>query len=375
MAHDIRALERLAPSADLSPLERPRPAESTPKSAICTSEVHIADTSDRPRRSIVPGLALVAAAVAAAFAANAALPSLSPLVLSVVLGAVAANLGLVPDAARPGTTFAAKRLLRAGVVLLGLQLAVGDMLALGGTGLALVVVVVTATFFGTQWVGRRLGLSPGLALLVATGCSICGASAVAAMEGVSDADEEDVAYAVALVTLCGSLCIALLPVLQGPLGLDAAAFGTWTGASVHDVGQVVATASSAGAVALSAAVVVKLTRVVLLAPLVAGVSLARRRQGQATPARGTRRPPLLPLFVAGFLASVALSSTGIVPDGWLANAKTLEKVLLSAALFGLGTGVQLSKLRRIGGRPLVLGLGAWALVAVVSYAGVLVIGV
>jgi len=315
-------------------------------------------------------------AVAAAFAANAAVGSLSPLVVSVALGAILANLGLVPDAARPGATFAAKRLLRVGVVLLGLQLAVGDMLALGGKGLALVVVVVAATFFGTQWVGRRLGLSPGLSLLVATGYSICGASAVAAMEGVSDADEEDVAYAVALVTLCGSLCIALLPVLQGPLGLDATAFGTWTGASVHDVGQVVATASSAGAVALHAAVVVKLTRVVLLAPLVAGVSLARRRHGETgRPAAAVRRsPPLLPLFVAGFLAAVALRSTGIVPDGWLASAKTLEKVLLSAALFGLGTGVQLSKLRRIGGRPLVLGLGAWALVAVVSYAGVLVIG-
>ena len=357
MAHDFRALERLAPSADLSPLERRQP-----------------DTSERTHRSIVPGLALVAACVAIAFAANAAVDSLSPLVVSVVLGAMVANVGLVPEAARPGTTFAAKRLLRAGVVLLGLQLAVGDMLALGGKGLALVVVVVTATFFGTQWVGRRLGLSPGLSLLVATGYSICGASAVAAMEGVSDADEEDVAYAVALVTLCGSLCIALLPVLQGPLGLDATAFGTWTGASVHDVGQVVATASSAGAVALHAAVVVKLTRVVLLAPLVAGVSLARRRHGKAVPARGTRRPPLLPLFVAGFLAAVALRSTGVIPDGWLANAKSLEKVLLSAALFGLGTGVQLSKLRRIGGRPLVLGLGAWGLVAAVSYAGVLVIG-
>jgi uncharacterized membrane protein YadS len=122
-------------------------------------------------------------------------------------------------------------------------------------------------------------------------------------------------------------------------------------------------------------VVVKLTRVVLLAPLVAGVSLARRRHGQAVSAGGTRRPPVLPLFVAGFLAAVVIRSTGVVPTSWLGDVKALEKVLLSAALFGLGTGVQLSKLRRIGGRPLILGLGAWALVAVVAYGGVLVIGV
>lgn len=360
VAHDVRAVEAVAPTADLRPLDR-----------VPTS----------PRRSagrgrLMPGLALVAACVASAFGISRVVPSASPLVLSVVLGALLANLGWVPDTARPGTTFAAKRLLRAGVVLLGLQLAVADVFDLGARGLALVVVVVAATFFGTQWAGRRLGLSPGLSLLVATGYSICGASAVAAMEGVSDADEEDVAYAVGLVTLCGSLCILVLPALRGPLGLDATAFGTWVGASVHDVGQVVATASTGGAVALQAAIVVKLTRVVMLAPLVAGVSISRRRHGAIAESSraGAARPPLLPLFVVGFLAAVALRSTGVVPEGILDIARTVERLLLCAALVGLGTGVQFARLRKVGGRPLVLGLGAWALVGVTAYIGVLLAG-
>lgn len=367
MAHDVRALEALAPSAELGPLDPDRRSRSHPTGSF----------GDRLIERL-PGLAFVAGCVTVAFAVHAAVPSASPLVVSVALGALLANVRLVPAAANPGTTFAAKRLLRVGVVLLGLQLAVGDVFALGGRGLALVVGVVTATFFGTQWAGRRLGLSPGLSLLVATGYSICGASAVAAMEGVSDADEDDVAYAVGLVTLCGSLCILVLPALRGPLGLDAMAFGSWVGASVHDVGQVVATASSSGALALQAAVVVKLTRVVLLAPIVAGVSLRRsRRSGPAgtvrTPTGG--RPPMLPLFVVGFLGAIALRSTGLVPNDWLAVARTVERLVLCAALVGLGTGVQLSRLRRVGGRPLVLGIGAWALVAVVAYLGVVVTGV
>lgn len=133
------------------------------------------------------------------------------------------------------------------------------------------------TFTATRWLGRRLGVPPARALLVATGFSICGASAVAAMEPVADGDEQDTGIAIALVTLCGSLAILLLPALRGPLGLDPTAFGSWVGASVHDVGQTVATADRVPG-ALTAAVVVKLSRVVLLAPLVTGVSLARNRR-------------------------------------------------------------------------------------------------
>ena len=147
-----------------------------------------------------------------------------------------------------------------------------------------------------------MGVSPGTSLLVATGFSICGASAVAAMDGVTGNEEDEVVTAIVLVTLFGSLAIVVLPLLQHPLGLADVEFGLWTGASVHDVAQTVATASVVGPSALAAAVVVKLTRVVLLAPVVAGVSLWRRRGETAV--YGTWRPPLVPLFVVGFLAMV-----------------------------------------------------------------------
>jgi uncharacterized integral membrane protein (TIGR00698 family) len=230
--------------------------------------------------------------------------------------------------------------------------------------------VVTATFFGTRWLGRRLGLGHGMSMLVATGCSICGASAIAAAEPFSDAAEEEVAYSVALVTLCGSLAIVVLPPLGRWFGLDSQTFGAWVGASVHDVGQVVAAASTRDTVALSTAVVVKLTRVAMLAPLLAFVAVAARQraargEGRA-PGIDAKRPPLLPLFVVLFLAAVALRTVGAVPVGWLDGIKTIETVLLGAGLVGLGSAVDLRRLRVLGGRPLVLGLVSWALVAGVS---------
>lgn len=344
-------------------------------------------TTCRARRHLAvlgPGFLGVAGVVVLSHWISELIGWLSPLVASVGIAAVLSNLGLVPDVARPGLCFAAQRILRVGVALLGFQLALGQMLDLGAPGLAVVAAVVTATFFGTQWAGRRLGLSRDLSLLVATGYAICGASAIAAMDGVIEAEDEETAYAIGLVTLCGTLSIAALPALRIPLGLDAVAFGSWVGASVHDMGQAVATAATGGSSALKAGVVVKLTRVVLLAPIIAGVSLSRRRARARLAAPGTtgpidttdriRKPALVPAFVVGFLAAAAIRSTGILPPTLLEGIQTLDTVLLAGALAGLGAGVDVKRLWGVGGRPLALGLGAWILVAGVSYLAVRLVG-
>ncbi|MFE7563048.1 YeiH family protein [Kitasatospora sp. NPDC057500] len=339
-----------------------------------------------------PGLLLAALGVAAAFAVHQAVPAVPSLTAAVLLGVAAAHLpGLRPvvrGVARPGLSTAGKRLMRLGIVLLGLKLGLDDVLGLGWATVAMVLAVVAATFAGTLWLGRRLGLPGDQPLLVATGYSICGASAIGAVSQAAGSEEEDVAASVALVTLCGTLAIAVLPLLQHPLGLDTGGFGRWVGASVHDVGQVVATAQSGGAGALREAVLVKLMRVVLLAPLVAGVAVAarraRRRAGAAQTGdvpegtapdgavrAGGKRPPLVPLFVAGFLAMIALRTTGVVPERALTLAGDAQELLLAAALFGLGSAVHLPTMVRTGGRLALLGLGSWVVVAGVSYAGVL----
>jgi uncharacterized integral membrane protein (TIGR00698 family) len=332
---------------------------------------------ERPRRraaaarALLPGLLGVAAATAVAYAISAVWPAVNPSSMAVLLGLLWANTGWHRPVVRPGTRFAGHRLLRVAVVLLGLQLSVPALLRLGGRGLLVVLVTVTVTFFGTQLLGRALGVPRPLRLLVATGFSICGASAIAAMEPVADGEPGDTGVAVALVTLCGSLAILLLPLLRVPLGLDVSSFGSWVGASVHDVGQTVATASRVPG-ALSTAVVVKLSRVVLLAPLVAGVGYVRRTRTTSTGQR--RRTPPMPLFVAGFLAAVLAASVLPLPGALLSVAHWAQGLLLTAALVGLGTGIHLPTLRRTGGRALALGGLSWLLVASVAYVGVRLAG-
>jgi uncharacterized integral membrane protein (TIGR00698 family) len=325
-------------------------------------------------RRDAPGLLAAALATAVAALVHHLAPAVSPMTAAVALGVLVGNLrmggvGVLPTATRPGLGVAAKRVMRLAVVLLGLKLAVSDILSLGWPSLVLVCLVVAATFFGTQWLGRKAGLPGDQPLLIATGFSICGASAVAAMNGVTESEERDTVTAVALVTLCGTLAIAVLPLLHHPLGLSDLQFGRWTGASVHDVGQVVAIGQTAGPAALGQAVVVKLMRVALLAPLVTGVALARsRRSGRAA---GEKRPAPLPLFLVGFLACVAIRSTGVLSPGVVNTAGTVDELLTAAALFALGSTVDVRSLLRTGRKALLVGLASWALIATVSYAGML----
>ncbi len=336
----------------------------------------------------VSGLVIAFVAAVIGYGVHELFATVSPHVVAVVLGAVAANTGVVRARHRCGLRMAGKRVLRIGIVLVGFRLSLNEVGDLGPRALAAVCIVVAITFTGTRWLGRRLGMSPSLSLLVATGYSICGASAIAAAEPFADATEEEVAYSIALVTLCGSLAIAVLPPLGALFGLSSHDFGAWVGASVHDVGQVVAAASTRDAVALKAAVVVKLTRVALLAPLLMGIAVASRRRaaepaGQEVPTPSApvvapgptstataKRPPLLPLFVALFLAAVVVRTVSDIPQPGLDAIQVAETILLGAGLFGLGSGVDIGRLRRLGGRPLALGLISWILVGTAALAAV-----
>lgn len=319
----------------------------------------------RPLASLAPGLLAAAAAVAAAFGAHAAMPAVPALTACVVLGAVASNMPLPPTATAmrarllPGMGFAARRLMRVGIVLLGLQLVIADVAALGWLGIGAIGGVVAVAFAGTWALARLFRLPGDEPVLLAAGFSICGASAIGAM-AQARGTQRDAATPVALVTLCGTLAIAVLPALAPLFGLAPVDFGYWVGASVHDVGQVVATAQTAGTAALAAAVVVKLVRVLALAPVALLGSLAARRSGAHA---GGARTPLVPLFVAGFAAMVAVRSTGLPSEDLLEAARVAQELLLGAALVGLGYAMDLVALFRNAGRATAVALSAWAVVA------------
>jgi uncharacterized integral membrane protein (TIGR00698 family) len=211
---------------------------------------------------LLPGLLLVAAGTAAAlllhawFGRQGWLTGVGSLTIAVVLGIAVTNAGVRQPALRPGTKLATAKLLRFGVVLLGLSLSLPAVLRLGPAVLAVVVATVTITFTATRWIGARLGVSPTQSLLVATGFAVCGASAVAGMQAAVDADEDEVAAAIAGVTVFGGACMFALPVLGPAIGLSDTQTAVWAGSSVHEVAQVVAAAGPLGASALATAVVV-----------------------------------------------------------------------------------------------------------------------
>ena len=331
--------------------------------------------------TLAPGLGAAAVAVVLATAVTGIVPGVSAAVIAVVLGVALTNLGGLHRSLAPGLGFASRKVLRLAIVLLGLQIALPELLALGWRALAVVAAGTGVTFAATRWIGGRLGVSPRRSLLIATGVSVCGAAAVAAMHEVAGSDDDDVAAAVGVVVLYGSASIVTLPLLAGALGLTPQQLGLWAGASVHEVAQVAAIGAAAGAGVLVSAVAVKLARVVLLAPIVGLTSLSLRRTavdrsetGRAGSAgNAVRRPPVVPLFVAGFVAAVAARSLGMVPPEITRAVPGLTAVLLAAALFALGTGVDLRRLAR-GGRSLLLGGIATAIIGGISLLGVVVVG-
>jgi len=317
--------------------------------------------------SLLPGLVVVAVATALGRLVSLAVPAASPLVVGVLLG-IGWRLwfGDRPEFA-PGLRFAQTWLLRLGVMLLGLQLSVGNIVHLGLPVFLVVLVGVASCFAATVWLGRRARLGTARSLLLATGVSICGASAVAAANEVVDGAEEDVATAVASVTLLGTAAIGLVPLLGPLVGLTGVELGLWAGASVHEVGQVVAIGGAAGAAVLSAAVVVKLTRVALLAPLVVCLGIWRRRGSTADLA--ARRPPVLPWFVTGFLVLLAIRSTGTVPATVVSISDFAGGVLLCAGMVGLGAAVDLRAVIRTSPRSLAVAATASTILAAVTATG------
>lgn len=324
-------------------------------------------------RHVATGLAL-AGAVTTAATALGGLADVSPLALSLLAGVSVGSLPAMSSLAGAGLQVARGGLLRLGVALLGFRLALESLLEVGVVPLLAVVAASALTFISVFLVARWMGLDAHLGLLMGAGFAICGASAVVAVAGVLDGDEEDVAYAAGITTVAGTISLFALPAAAATLGVTPEGLGFWAGASVNDVGQAVATASLGGAAALEVGVITKLARVVLLAPLLVLLGAAARRRSART-ARGERssRSPL-PWFVIAFLIAGGLRSTGVLPDAIVEWARVLDGAFLGAGLFGVGAGVDLQVVRRAGARPLLLGSLAWSTVVMLGLAATVAVG-
>lgn len=325
------------------------------------------------RRSL-PGLALalVIAVLAISIRRIPALAMVSPLMIAILAGILVGNFYRLPAQFEVGLSFSSRGILRCAIGLLGLQLSVTQIVAIGIDVIVIVVCTVAIAFIGIGWLGRLLRVDPKLSDLVAAGTSICGASAIAAMSTVNQASEEDVAYSMGVVTALGTLLMFLLPVAAHFLDLDARAFGIWAGASIHEVAQVTGAAFQFSNAAGETSVVVKLMRVLMLAPLILVCGLwSRNRLSIKT--EGASKPRF-PLFVIGFIAAVILSSTVTIASDMRASLMLITTFLMSVALAALGLQIDISKLKGKGIRPLALGMLGAMLVVMLSLGLLLMAG-
>jgi uncharacterized integral membrane protein (TIGR00698 family) len=315
-------------------------------------------------RSILPGvlLAAVLAWLARWLHTIPALGAVSALMLAILLGiAVRNTIGMHP-ALQPGIKFSMRRLLRLAIMLLGFQLSLHQIQQVGGIGFLIVATTLGCTFLFTLWLGKLLGVDPKLTELLAAGTSICGASAVVATNTVTDGTDEDVAYAIAVVTALGTASVMLYPLASAAMTMPASSYGLWTGASIHEIAQVIAAAFQGGPVSAQYGTISKLSRVMLLAPVVFLLGyLADRKRGRAE----SGKVPF-PLFLVGFLAMIGVNSLGILTPEWVARLVFVNQFLLALALAAMGLETSVRKLIGEGLRPFLVGAGAWCFISALS---------
>jgi uncharacterized integral membrane protein (TIGR00698 family) len=263
--------------------------------------------------SYLPGMALAGGIATVAFVVRNihGMAVFSPMILAIVIGMAFHNIVGTPSLARPGIAFSLRRLLRAAIVLLGFQLTASQIASVGSRGLLIVALSLTASFAFTVWIGRALEVDRKLTELIAAGTSICGASAIIATNTVTKAHDEDVTYAIACVTIFGSIAMFAYPVLPGLLHLDSQAYGLWSGASIHEIAQAVAASFQNGQRAGEIGTMVKLARVMLLALVVFALSM--RSRISALGASGKTVKPPVPRFVISFVTLVGGNSLIAIP--------------------------------------------------------------
>ncbi len=314
-----------------------------------------------PGLSLCAGITLLAVVLQMAEQRLTGQAYVEALVLAILVG-VAVRTAWQPGALwLPGIEFSAKLLLEIAVMLLGVSVSAGTVLAIGPPMLAGIAAIVAVALGFSYGISRALGLPRRMAILVACGNSICGNSAIAAVAPVIGADGDDVASSIAFTAVLGVAVVLGLPLLAPLLGLSVKQYGVLAGLTVYAVPQVLAATLPIGALANQIGTVVKLVRVLMLGPVVLALSLVTRRLRDETdeaaphvtagdrPKRG--RPALhqlVPWFILAFLLAAGLRSLGLLPAALLAPAVSLAGGLTTVSMAALGLGVDVRVVARAG---------------------------
>ncbi len=316
-----------------------------------------------PGAAAAIGLAVVATVLGHVF------PVVGAPVFAIGAGIVVAVLRPPAAGWRPGLEFAGRQVLQGSIVVLGTALSFGQVVRVGTSSLPVMIGTLTTALVGAALLGRLLGVGRDLRTLVGVGTGICGASAIAATDAVISADDADVSYAIATIFTFNIAAVLTFPSIGHLLGMSPHGFGVWAGTAINDMSSVVAAGTVFGHGATGAAVVVKLTRTLMILPVTLAVALWRSRPstdgGTPGPRRslGTHVVRSFPTFIAWFLVAVLLNTAGLVPAGWHPGLSQLSQFMVATALAAIGLSTRVAAIRRAGARPLLLGGVLWIAVA------------
>jgi len=288
---------------------------------------------------------------------------ISPLIIGIVLGIFYANTlhHRMPEAWLPGISFTARRILRLAVILYGFYITLQEVMTIGWVGFATASFIVVSTLCIAYVVGvYLLGMDKQTTLLTGAGSAICGAAAILAFEPVIKAKSHQTATAVATVVTFGTLAMLIYPLIYqwGILNLDAHGWGIYIGATVHEVAQVVGAASDIGQMVCNDAVIVKMTRVLLLVPALLFMGWWWVKYGECSHDNGEKNTTSLtiPWFALGFLAVVGFNSLHLLPASWVVSLQHIDQFLLTMAMTALGMETSLDKLKGVGIKPFILAM-------------------
>lgn len=328
-----------------------------------------ADTAGRnpPRTSLWPGLLLSGVLAVAATQLGHWLPLVGGPVFAILLGVAVRNLAAPPAACESGIRFAGKQILQWSIVALGLGLSLTQVARTGLESLSVTLVTVTAAFIAAWLLGRALGVTSKLKLLIGVGTAICGGSAIAAVTPIVKADEHDTAFAISTIFLFNLIAVLAFPLLGHLLGLSDRGFGLWAGTAINDTSSVVAAGYSYSHAAGDFATIVKLTRATLILPVCLGLVLIEAWRHQRNDGSFKLRR-VFPWFILWFAVASAVRTAGWIPAEWHAGLHLAAEFLIVVALAAIGLSSDLRRMASTGWRPIVLGLGVWAAVALSSLA-------
>ena len=324
---------------------------------------------------------------------------ISAVMLALLMGLILSAILTIPKVFTPGIRFAVRKVLRLGIILLGIRLTIFDVFKLGAIGVPIVMLCIAGALLITTTVSRRLNLPDRLGILIAVGTAICGVSAILATGPAIDADEKESAYAVAVITVFGLVATIFYPYLANAIFAgDAVRAGLFLGTSVHDTSQVVGSASVYADVfgqslALDVATVTKLVRNVFMALVIPLMAFSYTRRTN-TSISGERRQSnilkFLPLFILGFITLAILRSIGDAGINLGASAfgiwddvawgslisiiKSWAADFLVVALAGVGLSTNFRSFKELGIKPFIVGLSSSLAVGGVSFIAISLLG-